>query len=575
MKYFRCLFLFIIMFLIPFYNCLALTKEQQDNIATYARELIEKGNARKASDGTPLLKYGSGSTRLPAFSDELYNGHFVFNCDSFVSYVLHHTYGIPIIKSWGTPWTCANYQDGGFTGEIMKNIKSGSYSKIVSYLEKGDIILCGPSPKDGKWNATHVFFYIGDGYIAQAKSGGLVVQTFDSYAGSYGYYRIVRVLDTAPTKEVDMSIVWPDTKEVEILGYDAFPEVNITYDKQISTKVLVKFSFEDDKNLQGYTINQTNSLENLVPLSGKTYSLEQEISENGTYYVLVKDSKGQVTRKNFTIDFLDYTPPHIDNLTFNYNQDQTFNISILASDTNSLTFSLDGITYNESSEFRNLIYNNYTIYVKDIAGNVTTKSIDLTKDHLQMVEISYDEDYKKTLNVHLNFNLQSNISGYNVTNTLNKPTTWLPIESENLDYKIEKNGVYYIWTINNDGVYLYQEVIINNLDQTPPKLEKIIINKQKNNVFTLTVVASDLQCGISGYSLDNIVYQESNIFEKLSYQTYHIYIKDKCDNVTFYQYNAFNDTNNNNDDFVSIIVIIIILIILVISYQLLKRKKVK
>ena len=208
-------------------NVYALTTEQQNNIATYAKELIEKGNKRIAKDGTVLLQYGSGATRLPAFENKLYNGHFVFNCDSYISYILYRTYGIPVIHSWGTPWIVSNYSDGGHNGKIMQNVTEGTYSRIKSSLVKGDLIICFSFDSETqKYSNDHIVMYIGDGLIAHARSKGLTIQTFESYQKSYSKYRIIRVKNDAPTKQLDMSIIWPDTGEKEILGYDIIKNEN-------------------------------------------------------------------------------------------------------------------------------------------------------------------------------------------------------------------------------------------------------------------------------------------------------------------------------------------------------------
>lgn len=68
-KYFILVFISFIICI----NCHALSLDQQEDISLYAKDLVEKGNLRKAKDGTVLLKYGSGTLRLAAFSDKLQN----------------------------------------------------------------------------------------------------------------------------------------------------------------------------------------------------------------------------------------------------------------------------------------------------------------------------------------------------------------------------------------------------------------------------------------------------------------------------------------------------------------------
>ena len=573
----RKLLIILIFFLILNFNrnVYALTIEQQNNITTYAKEIIEKGNKRIAKDGTPLLQYGSGETRLPAFENKLYNGHFVFNCDSYISYVLYRTYGIPVIHSWGTPWTVSNYADGGRNGKIMQNITEGTYNNIKKNLIKGDLVLCfGFDNNTGNYTIDHIVMYIGDDLIAHARSKGLTIQTFESYQKSYSKYRIIRVKNDAPTKQLDMSIIWPDTGKKEILGYDELPKINISLNNKKVTNYNMPINFTDDKGLTAYSISTTNSANSWKLINKQlNYSTVYEIKENGTYYIFVKDTKNQISTKTVTIDFIDNNTPVINDIVYQYNEDKTFNITINATDESNLSYSIDEINYNTSNFFTNLSYNTYVIKIKDEAGNITNKLIDLTEQKMNMATYEIDNNFTKEKQIKIRFNPNVQVTSYNVTNTLNEPLEWINVNEMNITYNIQQSGVYYLWTRNNDGVAIYQEIVLDKVDNKPPTIKKIYVAENKNNLFDIIIDALDEGCGIQGYSLDNINYQESSTFKNLSSKKYTIYIKDKCNNIINYEYDLSNRKINGNNTYIYVILILILLVTSIIIYILIKRKK--
>lgn len=311
----------------------ALNIEQQDNISIYAKEMVEKGNLRISSDNTPLPKYGSGDKRLPAFKNELYDGHFVFNCDSFVSYILYHTYGFPVVKKNNEPYVVNNYESAAKKGEWIYMVTDisfeYSYDEIKDNLEKGDVILCY---KNGE--VVHTFLYIGDGLIAQSRRAGLTVDNFQDYADGVSYkYKIARLKEDGATKMVDMSILWPDTNEIEILGnvIDNYPYLNVYFINNNKITIVM----EDDLMIDSYSINCDESNDNWIVVKQKNYALNYVVTKNSVCLIKVRDSKSQITSKKININnlvlentFSNYQDMQVNNL-INDNKDSNKSIYII------------------------------------------------------------------------------------------------------------------------------------------------------------------------------------------------------------------------------------------------------
>ncbi len=472
--------LIIILFFI-FINVNALTVEQQNNIIDYAKEFIEKGNMRKAKDGTPLLKYGSSDSRLPAFSGKLYNGHFVFNCDSFVSYVLYNTYGFPVMNG-SKPYTVSWYEHGPERTNYMTKISKGSYNSIIKDLVKGDVIVAF----DGNGESAHVMLYAGDGYIAHAIRKGLTVQTFASYDGKYHTYMIVRLKETGAKKSVDMSVTWPDTNEKEILGIDNYPKFDFVYDnnKKVQEGHLI-LNIEDDKKIDSYSISN-NSLINWIAINKIKEKVDYVIKENGSYTINVKDSKGQITTKKLEINNIDNLVPVINNIKYHYNGDNTYNLTIDASDDNPIKYRLNN-NYQDSNLFNNLSLKKYQLIIEDEVNN--QKIVELNLDNAPIFNIEYANEYCQSLNIDIIPQNRDNIQSYAIQKELNDNVSWLTYNND-LNYLINENGTYYIWLLSKDNIPYYRSITIDLIDNDKPIINDYKINKKLNS-FDLIINASD------------------------------------------------------------------------------------
>ena len=558
----KIIFLFcIVLFIYP--NVSALNKEQQDNIATYAIEMIQKGNARKAKDGTPLLRYDSGAARLPAFRNELYEGHFVLNCDAFVSYVLYHTYGFPVMKSNNTPYTVTNYKEGVYLNSAMYKVARGSYKNIKPKLEKGDVIVAFSNGA-----ATHVFLYVGNGYIAQARRDGMFVDSFDWYSTKYGEYKIVRLKEEGATKPVDMSIIWPDTKEKEILGYDGPPTIDIKYDDANFYKEgTATITFTDDKNVSSYSIGLNTNTFNWITVNKKSTIINYSIKEKGTYNIAVRDSKGQVSTKSLTVKNIDNQEPIIEDILYTYVGNDTYNIVINAKDDTELEYSLDGVSFQKENTFNNLGLNNYELTVRDKALNKTISIIKLTINDLPKFNIEYDKNYTQFINLKIIPDNPESITSFSVQNELNNNVKWKTVKGE-INYQINENGTYYVWLMNDKKIPYYEALTIDTIDIIRPIINKYEVIEKHINSFDIYIDASD-ECELF-YSKNGVDYQGNNILENLSYGENTIYVKDCANNIT-----TLKIIENNTVIKKYFLIIPIVIIIGIVIYMFIPKKKKK
>ena len=249
-----CLVLLLIMIL-PSNVFASLTKEQAEGVAMFATTFIEKGNERRDENGYPLLVYALSNNwntcieiRRSGYLGELYhikknnyhmrNGKYLdlgmkwcMDCGDFISYVYKTTLGLDMyLEETEDPWHIKDmyadankYENSEYFEFIYKNVP---ISKIdESKLELGDVIIRLGSREN------HGLIYVGNGmqsahasrnaikYSKNPPILGFEVVQLDKFYKRSTIVSIIRVKDGAvnQNKEVNSTIVWPDTGEEEAL----------------------------------------------------------------------------------------------------------------------------------------------------------------------------------------------------------------------------------------------------------------------------------------------------------------------------------------------------------------------
>ncbi len=240
----------------------AITEEQGNDVAEFAKKFIEEGNARRDENGFPLLTYclsGNWKTcieiRTKGYNGEMYhvknNGYYIRNgryldlgekwcmdCGTTVLFLLKNTLGFEVLNSQGEPWHVQDVYNDALKGEksqyfdmVYKSVAVGriDYSK----LQKGDFIAYITS------HGNHGMLYLGDGLIAHAnrdmirsygdnKISGFQVSKLNQYFLSGTPVRIMRLKDgVIPTDlVVNGFVTWPDTGEtVDLLNRPVIEEI--------------------------------------------------------------------------------------------------------------------------------------------------------------------------------------------------------------------------------------------------------------------------------------------------------------------------------------------------------------
>ena len=576
----------IIIFLILFIPLLVkadLTKDQQEDIATFASKFITEGRKKEHLDnqGFSILAYNQG-TRNEGFYNKLaymrkdYNGvnqingnKWTFDCASFAAWVYYHCFGVKAMGNNGNPWVVSSFvnnasKSNGYFYFIGTNWNTSTMD--YSRLQKGDLII---------FVGSHIMVYIGDGNIAHFSStaiqkgtnlGAEVVSLKTKYPNRKA--SIIRLKNSiiSTSAKANMKVTWPDTNKVQDFREpkeeaDKKPKVTLTQ-KTENNKTTIYIELSDDKGLTGYYISENKGTPNSWKSisNAKKYSTTFEPSKNTTYYCYVKDSKKQISSSSIKISGLDKDKPVISNVMYKYIKDSdTFNLEVKATDNNKIVFALDNDNYQESNIFNNVSKGNHKVYVKDSSNNITEFSFDLSNDLIPTINLNYDTNYSRTVFVRIDGVDTQGINGYNVTRDATEPKTYLTYK-DNASYTITSNGDYYFWIRNTRGTVNYQKITINNIDNTPPVITKVDV-KQKSGYFNVTIEATDDKCGIGGYSLDGSNYQTENTFNDATTIYSKIFVKDKCNNVSTYDIDINNIPSEDNTSGTTIILIIIILIV--------------
>lgn len=198
--------------------------------------------------------------------------------------------------------------------------------------------------------------------------------------GNAGYSTSERIIDcwdtTPPTGEVKLL---PDGTTADSLArYKQIQIVNAADNRGLSAR---PYSFKGDNE--------------------DTYSAISSIvaGENESYEIYLKDSVGNVAHlQGLTLTGIDSVSPVINGYEF-VEKEEGLVLVVDATDTDStgsdksdsLTYSIDGENYQAGSEFAITESGNYTIYVKDEAGNITKTGTDYTDTVGPSITAAQDE----------------------------------------------------------------------------------------------------------------------------------------------------------------------------------------
>ncbi len=253
----KTIFLILILVVVQLcsFSFAAITEQQGEDVAEFAKKFIEEGNARRDENGFPLLTYGLTGNwntnikiRSGGYNGKMFNmsknGYYIRNgkylnlgdkwvmdCGTTVLFLLKNTLGLELLNSQGEPWHVQDIYNDAARGKNSQYFdmvyKSVSVGRIdYSKLKKGDVIAYITS------HGNHGMLYLGDGYIAHAnrdmirsygdnKISGFQVNKLNRYFLGGTQVRVMRIKDGIIPEDLVVNgfVTWPDTGErVDLLN---------------------------------------------------------------------------------------------------------------------------------------------------------------------------------------------------------------------------------------------------------------------------------------------------------------------------------------------------------------------
>jgi len=174
-----------------------------------------------------------------------------------------------------------------------------------------------------------------------------------------------------------------------------------------------------------------------------------EITQNGKYYIWVRDSAGNTKKQDIQVDKVDNTPPKIA-----YTIDKTtlssgyVTINVTAEDNESglydSPFSWDKITWTKEDSTKRVTQNGrYKVYAEDNLGNISEQEIVVDcfpqegrynlgdGNIIRNMYVSAEWNENTNNNVQIVFNQGLNIVGWQITNSVYAPNDFVEINRQN------------------------------------------------------------------------------------------------------------------------------------------------
>ena len=293
--------------------------------------------------------------------------------------------------------------------------------------------------------------------------------------------------------KIQISDIDNDMPEIQEIVYE-----NNTWEK--SKNIQIKAN--DNIRIFGWTVTNSdkepgkwNHVETLTP----TLDVSSTIEKNGTYYIWVTDSAGNVVNKTIEVNKIDNTPPSIDYTIDDskLESDKYLTIKINAKDDesglNQSPYSFDSTIWGTTKELKVTENGTYKIYVKDNLDNIAQKEIKINKFNqegsatigtgsiIKNIEVPADWSGNINNSVKIIFNDNLEIRNYKITETGELPAEFIEYEDEtqknqntvydvfnNQGYtnftvtiSLTANTQYYLWVKDEDGNIMSQAFNIN------------------------------------------------------------------------------------------------------------------
>lgn len=317
-----------------------------------------------------------------------------------------------------------------------------------------------------------------------------------------------------------------------------------------ASDITVRFSATDNSNdTIYYTVSESGSL-TAEQVTGTETSCT--VTHNGTYYVYAKDLAGNIAKKIFNISSIDKTAPVIQIHPFTTdwtNQDIRISFSATDNSNDTLVYAVsesDSLTAGEvtGNETSFLVTENstYYVYAKDLAGNIAKKEVTVSNIDKTAPVITVDEISTAYTNTayDITFSATDDASGIlYYTVSLNGSLAKDDITGTDTSFEVTENNLYYVYAVDRAGNVGKKEVLITNLDFTPPDGSVALVNglEVPNGSFiwtdkvTVRVSASDnIALAAEAYNFDSEGYAATDSREYRLSGSYSVKVRDHVGN---------------------------------------------
>lgn len=339
---------------------------------------------------------------------------------------------------------------------------------------------------------------------AQIVASIALIKTYSKEATILDIYNFLRNFSTdlgEEGKDEFYGYGCPNFKELTIADIDKkepeFKEIvyeNETWEVLKQVKIVAKDNIRMEawaitKNENGPEESEWQILQAVTP----DLDVTSDITENGKYYIWIRDIAGNTKKQEIQIDKIDNTPPQIaytinkDNLASGY-----VTINVTAEDNQSglydSPFSWDQRTWSQENSTRTVKQNGrYKVYAEDNLGNVGELEIlvdcfpqegryELYDGNIiTNMHVSADWIGNTNNNVEITLNKELDIVGWQITNLVSTPNEFVAVEPEQVENN-NQNATNTNVTNNTVNMNLPNNVVFNStenteVEQEPPQEE--------------------------------------------------------------------------------------------------------
>ena len=249
----------------------------------------------------------------------------------------------------------------------------------------------------------------------------------------------------------DIDKTSPEFKEVtyENDTWEVVKQVKIVASDNIRMK-----DWAITKNENGPDDKEWNVMQAVTP----DLDVSSTLTENGKYYIWIRDIAGNTATKEIQIDKIDNTPPEI---AYTINKDTLaagyVTITVTAEDSQSglydSPFSWDKITWSQENSTRTIKENGrYKVYAEDNLGNISEKEILVDcfpqagtfelKDGNIITNMKVSANWIGNTNndVEIELNKDLDIAGWQITTDENTPSEFVAVEGANVIVENQENN---------------------------------------------------------------------------------------------------------------------------------------